>query len=172
LGGAELIDKARDDLRLALDMLEKGDIRDAAEKAWRSIENIRKALLVAVKIPYDIAKTVGSGVPLFSKILKALGRRNLLRMYFYFESRLHSLGFCEMITPDDELEEIIRDEVPAWIEEMTKIIGSLVHVDLSHVAEIIRKMNRIKAEILRKSSEYIALSNKLNEKIAAMISSK
>lgn len=93
-------------------------------------------------------------------------------MYFYFESRLHSLGFCEMITPDDELEEIIRDEVPAWIEEMTKIIGSLVHVDLSHVAEIIRKMNRIKAEILRKSSEYIALSNKLNEKIAAIISSK
>lgn len=60
------------------------------------------------------------------------------------------LGFYEMITLDDELEGIIRDEISAWIEEMAKIVGSLVHVDLSHVAGIIRKINRIRAEILRK----------------------
>lgn len=133
----DLIDRAKNDFKLSLSLLEKGDVRDAAEKAWMTIENIRKALLVAVKIPYEIAKTVVNGVPLFSKILKILGKKNLLRMYFYFNSRLHTLGFYEMVTPDDELEEIFRNEVPQWIEEMINVINSVKHVDLSHLVEII-----------------------------------
>lgn len=109
-----------------------GDIRDAAEKGWRAIESMRKALLVVVRIPYDIAKTVTSGIPLFSKILKAIGRRDLLRMYFYFNSRLHTLGFYEMITPEDELGEMTREEAPAWVRELIGLVNSMRHVDLSH----------------------------------------
>ena len=129
MGAISLINQAHNDLNLSFQLLERGDIRDAAEKAWRAIENTRKALLVAVKIPYEIAKTITSGVPLFSKILKAIGKKSLLRMYFYFDSRLHTLGFYEMITPEEELEDIIRNEVPEWIEEMEKIINSIKHID-------------------------------------------
>ena len=43
LDGTGLIDRARDDLKLTLDMLEKEDIKDATEKAWRTIKNIHKS---------------------------------------------------------------------------------------------------------------------------------
>jgi len=172
LNATDLINRAQNGFGLSLNLLEKGDVRDAAEKAWRSIEDIRKALLVAVKIPYEIAKTITNGVPLFSKIMRALGRKNLLRMYFYFNSRLHTLGFYEMITPDDELEEIIRNEVPLWIKEMINVINSIKHVDLSRIVKIIERMNKIKAEILRKSSEYLSLSNQLSKEIATAITTK
>ena len=65
-------------LSKALELLERGDVRDAAEKAWSSIENMRKALLVAVKIPCDLAKNISTGVPLFIRILRALNRKDLL----------------------------------------------------------------------------------------------
>jgi len=64
-----LIAKERNNLSLLLELLEKGDIRDATKKACRSVENIRKTLLVAVKTPYDTAKTITNGTLLFSKIL-------------------------------------------------------------------------------------------------------
>jgi len=165
LGAISLINQAHNDLNLSFQLLERGDIRDAAEKAWRAIENTRKALLVAVKIPYEIAKTITSGVPLFSKILKAIGKKSLLRMYFYFDSRLHTLGFYEMITPEEELEDIIRNEVPEWIEEMEKIINSIKHIDLSHLTGLIEKMNKIKLEILRKSNEYMKISVEISKQI-------
>lgn len=167
-----LIFQAKKDLSLALQLLEREDFRDAAEKAWRAIENLRKALLVTVKIPYRIAKTIVSGVPLFSKIMRALKKKDLLRMYFYFESRLHTLGFYEMITPEDELEVIIRDEVPQWIENMLEVIESVVDIDLSHIAGLIERVNKIKAEITRKSEEYLRISNKISEEISSVIAAK
>ncbi len=166
----DLIDKAKNDFKLSLSLLEKGDVRDAAEKAWMAIENIRKALLVAVKIPYEIAKTVVNGVPLFSKILKILGKkRTCLECTSILTAGLIHLVFYEMVIPDGELEEIIRNEVPQWIEEMINVINSVKHVDLSHLVEIIEKMNKIKAEILRKSREYLDLSEQLSKEIATVL---
>ncbi|MEX0568036.1 MAG: PaREP1 family protein [Candidatus Njordarchaeota archaeon] len=169
---ADLIIQAKNDLDLSFQLLEKGDIRDAAEKAWRSIENIRKALLVTIKIPYNIAKTITTGVPLFSKILRALGKRDMLRMYFYFDSRLHTLGFYEMVIPEEELEDIIRNEVPQWIEKMIEVIDSTKRIDLSRLVGLIEKMNRIRMEILRKSNEYLKISNQISKEIAATIEAK
>jgi len=82
------LDEVRDLIRLswenyekALELLSRGDYYDVAEKAWNSIENMRKALLVALKIPLEKAKTVSQGLVLFSDILRRLGKKELLKMY-------------------------------------------------------------------------------------------
>ncbi len=168
----ELLSRSKQDLSKALELLERGDVRDAAEKAWSSIENMRKALLVAVKIPYDLAKNISTGVPLFIRILRALNRKDLLEKYFFFNSHIHIYGFYEMITPEEELETVIKDEVPRWISQMEDAIRSIKDIDLSNIVDILLKAQKLKSEILRKSKEYADLQAQLNMMIRTIISQR
>ena len=40
----------------AVEMLNRGDIKDFAEKAWLAIENMRKAIMIIAKVSYEITK--------------------------------------------------------------------------------------------------------------------
>lgn len=168
----ELISKSKQNLIKALELLERGDIRDAAEKAWNSIETMRKALLVAVKIPYDVAKNVSIGLPIFTKILRALNRKDLLEKYFFFNSHIHIYGFYEMITPDDELEKVIREDVPIWISQIEEVIRDIKNVDLSSIVDIVLKAQKLKSEILQKSKEYAELQTQINTIIKTSMAQK
>jgi len=166
----ELISKGKSDYESALRLLDAGDVYDAAEKAWSAIENFRKACLVAAKIPYDIAKTVGNGVPLFSKILEKLGKKDLLCMYFYFNSRLHSLGFYERVIPEEDIAKMIQEEVPKWLENIEQVVNTLKSIDLSETVEVLRKINQARQEALRASAKYAELRRKLDTIISNKIS--
>ena len=100
----ELLSRSRQDYARALELLDRGDIRDAAEKAWCAVETLRKALLVAVKIPYDLARNISPGLPVFIRLLRALKQAELLEKYFFFNSHIHIFGFYEAVTPEEELE--------------------------------------------------------------------
>jgi len=63
-----------------------------------------------MKIPYDVAKSIREEIPLFRRALEILGYDFLTRMYFYFSSRLHTLGFYERIIPEEDIARIIRSE--------------------------------------------------------------
>lgn len=153
----QLISSADRDYSDAIRLLEEGDTYDAAEKAWSAIENLRKACLVAAKIPYETAKTTSKGLVLFIKILKALGRKDLIKTYMYFSYQLHSLGFYERIIPESDLEDTIRGEVPEWIQKIKNIIKTLQYVGLSAITSILKEIDKAKQKILQASSEYITL---------------
>ena len=104
----ELITKALSFYELALEYLENKDYMDACEKAWACIETLRKALLVKTEVSYEKAKTIVYGVPLFTRLLKKLGRKDLLEKYTFFNYKLHVMGFYEGITEAWEIEEIIE----------------------------------------------------------------
>ncbi len=108
---------------------------------------------------------------LFIKILKALGRKDILKTYMYFGQQLHSLGFYERIVPESDLEETIREDVPRWIHEAKLLVRILEHVDLSHVAGLVEEIDKTRQRILRAASEYMVLQQKLSEIIAQQISS-
>jgi len=160
----ELIEQAVESYNKALEFLGKGDVFDAAEKAWRAVENIRKALLVAVGIPYDKAKTINYGYPLFSRILRALGQKDLLEKYEWFESILHAKGFYGQIIPFDELKETIL-EVREWLEKMRRIIGNISKADLSDALKIMEKIMDLRRELLRANMEYTRLNDELRSLI-------
>jgi len=148
-----LIEKSRELYERALNLLFRGDYYDAAEKAWSAIEYIRKALLVALNIPYERAKTVSQGLVLFSDILRKLGRRDILKTYDQLMLRLHILGFYEQLIPTDELEDIIHNTVAKFLSEMEDLISQVRGIDISRAIEFLDKMNKVKQEILSKSAE-------------------
>lgn len=162
----ELIQKANEYYIAALKLLDSGDIYDAAEKAWYCIETLRKTLLVALGVPYEKAKTVSYGLPLFNKIMKALGLRELLRDYEWFHYKLHSMGFYENITPPEDINEIIRNDVPRWMNEILKVIKKIKGLEISSVLSEYEKMQKLKREILVKNLELA----KISEKISTMLS--
>ena len=166
----ELVSSADRDCEEAIKLLERGDIYDAAEKAWSAIEKIRKACLVAAKIPYEIAKTTSKGLPLFIKILKALRRKDILKTYMYLSQQLHSLGFYERVIPESDLEDTIREDVPKWMQETKPIIKVLERADLSEVVSLLEEIDKTKQKILRTTSEYLALQQKLSQIITQQIS--
>lgn len=73
----------------ALKLLEKGDIFDAAEKAWGAVESARKAFLVAAGVPEDKAGSVEFGVAFFVRLLRKLNRKDLVEKYYSFDYSLH-----------------------------------------------------------------------------------
>lgn len=149
----ELLSRAYDLYEEALELLSKKDYYDAAEKAWGSVELVRKAFLVALKIPYEKAKTTRYGLTLFSDILRHLGRRDLLKAYDRLMLRLHILGFYEQISSPDEIDEIIRDELPKFLDNMKELIDKAKNMDARHAAVLLDKINSIKRELLAKSAE-------------------
>ena len=161
----DLIKKANEYYTVALKLLDSRDIYDAAEKAWCCVETLRKALLVALGVPYDKAKSVSYGVPLFNKIMKALGLKELLKDYEWFHYKLHAMGFYENITPLEDIVEIVRNNVPQWMNEILKIIDKVKGLDFSSVLHEYEKMHKLKREILMKNIELVRIS----EKVSAML---
>jgi len=93
------------------------------KKAWSAIRDLRKACLITTKIPYEIAKTKSKRLPLFIKILKAVGRKDLLKSYMYFSQQLHSMGFYERVIPESDLRDTIQDNVPEWMQKIKELIN-------------------------------------------------
>ena len=166
----DLISDADKYYRESLKLLDSGDIYDAAEKAWSAIESLRKACLVATKIPYEIAKTVSKGLPLFIRILRALGRKDLVDKYMSLEQQLHSLGFYERIIPEGDLKEIIEKDVGVWISEMKGIIDMLRDIDLSQIIDVVEELERVKNDLLRTEAKYRTLQHRLVEIISQKVS--
>jgi len=131
----ELKIKAWQAYEKAIEMLNKGDIRDAAEKAWLAIENMRKSLMVAAKVPYDIAKKISIALNIFNGILKALKLEPLLEGYYYFQSTLHGLSFYEGILNEDvTIDAIIKAE--KWLKNAEKAINEAKKIDAKQLIEI------------------------------------
>ena len=95
---ADIFNDAREMRMAALERLEAGDIRDAAEKAWRATKRATDALILA-RTGHDPEATLATG-----RELRQLGLqdRNISRMvnrYFATQNILHGdcfyLGLCE-----------------------------------------------------------------------------
>jgi len=148
-----LLGKSYELYEKALELLSRGDYYDAAEKAWSSVEYMRKAFLVASKIPYEKEKTISQGLVLFSDILRGLDRRDILKLYDQLMLGLHILGFYEQLIPIDEIEDIIRDGVVKFLSEMKSLIKMVRGIDMSKAVEFLDKIGRVKQEIISRSLE-------------------
>ena len=112
----EIFNDAREMRRAALERLDAGDIRDAAEKAWRSAKRATDALILA-RTGREPEVTQAT-----SRELRQLGLQdgNVSRMvnrYFAIQNTLHGdcfyLGLCE---PIQDTERRIR-ETASYIED-------------------------------------------------------
>lgn len=160
----ELIEKAKNVYNEGLKLYEEGDFIDAAEKGWCSVELLRKALLVAVGIPHDKAKSPEFGLPIFTRILRNLRRKDLLDAYYKFDSSLHIHGLYEMILSPEEIGNLLS-ELKQWIDEMVEIIKKLSRLDLKNVAEIMERCLKLKRRILQANVEYYNTLRELNNMI-------
>jgi len=158
----EYLLKAKDVYHKALELLERGDFFDAAEKGWCAVELARKALLISVGIPAEKVENLEFSMPIFERILKAAKRRNLLKEYYRFNSCLHVMGFYRMLTSREEIEKTLK-EVKSWITEIEKLISQLSDVNLSKVVDIMNHALKIKRKALRASVEYHETLNKISE---------
>jgi len=119
----ELILEARNTYQKALKLLEKGYYYDAAEKGWCAVELMREALLVAAGVYIDKAKNLDFSIRTFTRILRSLKRRDLLKEYYRFDSCLHIRGFYGIISTEDEISTTLQ-ELGLWIEKMEKLVRS------------------------------------------------
>ena len=137
-------------------LLEEEDIRDSAEKAWLAVETMRKAILLAAKIPYEETKKVSIAIPVFNNILIALGAKELLDKYYTFQSTLHSLTFYEGLL-NEEVVIIYITEVEKWLYEAERVIHKASKIDATEFLELVKRRMKIKSEILSKNKELQAL---------------
>lgn len=117
-----IFDDARGVHADALRLLEAGDIRDAAEKAWCATKRATDALILA---------RTGEEPHISSETTRGLGTlaaedqsvRGLRRRYFSRQSELHGacfyLGSCE---PVDEVERRIR-QTADYINDAERLAG-------------------------------------------------
>ncbi len=145
----------------AKNLLKEGDIRDAAAKAWLVVETMRKAIMVAAKIPYEETKKINIAIPVFSSILIGLREKDLLDKYYTLQSTLHGMSFYEGLL-NEEATVIYIIEAEKWLERAEKIIGKAGRIDATGLLKLAKDRARIKSEILSKSQELQAL--RLQEK--------
>ena len=156
---------------LALRVLDEGEYLDACEKAWACIETLRKALLVKVGISYEKAKSVVYGVPLFTRLLRKLGRKDLLEKYTFFNYKLHVMGFYEGVTEDWEIDEIIREDLKTWIESMKNLIAEL-NINLAEAEEVMVEIEKTKRKLISENAKLVELRAKLDNIIEKILSIK
>ncbi|MEX0567774.1 MAG: PaREP1 family protein [Candidatus Njordarchaeota archaeon] len=160
----DLIRRSLNLYNLALDVLEAKDYVNACEKAWACIETLRKAILIKSKISPQKAKTVVYGIPLFTRLLKKLRKKDLLEKYTYFNYKLHIMGFYEGITELWEIEEIIQIDLKNWIEQMISLIREL-SIDLSPAEEILSEIEKVKRRLIIENAKLVQLREKLGSVI-------
>ena len=113
---AEIFADARAVHDSALRVLEEGDIRDAAEKAWGATKRATDALILA-RTGEEPEKTPQTSIELGRLVAQDNAVRPLVGRYFSRQSQLHGdcfyLGLCE---PISETERRIR-ETAAYISD-------------------------------------------------------
>jgi len=155
----------------ALRLLERGDIFDAVEKAWSAIENARKALLIAVGVPEQKAGSVEFGVGFFIRILRKLGRKDIVEKYYGFDYCLHIKGFYELQMPPDLLSEKIY-EAEGWISEVLGLIDKLKNVDLKDAIKMMEESIKLKRRILQLNIEYRQALQQIDNAISRAVTQK
>jgi len=165
----ELLDRAMHLYELALNVMDEGDYMDACEKAWACVETLRKALLVKAGISYNRAKTITYGIPLFTRLLKKLGRGDLLEKYAFFDYKLHIMGFYEGITEPWEIEEIIQNDLKIWIDSMSDLIRKL-NINIASAEEILAEIEKIKRKLIIENAKLVELREKLDAIIEDAVS--
>ena len=106
----------------ALRLLEAGDIRDAAEKAWRATKRATDALILArTGVEPQISSHTTGGIAALAGQERAA--ESLRRRYFSRQGELHGacfyLGVCE---PADEIHRRIRETVD-YIRDAASLAG-------------------------------------------------
>ncbi|MEX0567950.1 MAG: PaREP1 family protein [Candidatus Njordarchaeota archaeon] len=149
----------------ALCLLDRGDIYDASEKAWCAIESAREALLVSIGVPEDKARNVEFGVTFFVKILRKLGRRDLVEKYYNFDYCLHIKGFYEIQIPLDILKEKIY-EAKEWISQVIDLIDNIKNIDFSEAIRLMDESLKIKRKILQMNKEYYLILQNIDTAIS------
>ena len=79
------------------------------------------------------------------------------------------MGFYERVTPESDLRDTIQDDVPEWMQKIKELINILRKVDLSDIIDILNEIDKIKQRILRESSKYLELQQKLSQMITQKI---
>ena len=149
----------------AVRLLERGDIFDAAEKAWCAVENSRKAFLIALGVPEQKVGSVEFGVTFFIRVLRKLGRKDLAEKYYNFDYCLYIKGFYELQMPVDILSEKIY-EVKAWMDEIFELVDKVKGIDLSDAIKIMDESVKLKRKILQMNMEY----QRMLQRVDAIIS--
>jgi len=165
----DLVKKAKEHYMHALKLLDSGDIYDAAEKAWLAIETLRKAFLVAVGVPCEKTKSISYSLPLFNRLLRALGLRELLRNYEFLYFKLHAMGFYENITPIEDLIHSIRVDTASWIKNMEVLINKVRGVNISNVLKDYDEVIKLKREIIAKNVELMKLYQNINSSLSKLL---
>jgi len=133
-------------------LLDEGDIRDAAEKAWLAVEVMRKAIMVAAKIPYEETKKISVALPIFNNIMVVLGEKELLDKYYAFQSTLHGLSFYEGLLNEGATVIYVLD-VEKWLSYAEKVVERARKLDATEFLKLAKRRLELKAQILSKSKE-------------------
>ena len=158
----ELIKQAWESYEKALECLEKGDLRNAAEKAWLSVETMRKAIMVATKIPYEKTRVVSIALNVFSRIMNILDAEDLLLEYYAFQSTLHGLGFYEGILNEDTTERFIK-RVELWLRKMSSLINKAKLIDARKILELEEQRIKVKQRLMVQAYELVRIRNQIRE---------
>ncbi len=166
---SDLIADAKASFEKALELIEREDYYDAAEKAWRAIETMRKAVLVAAKIPYQYAKTVNIGLPLFSDFLRNIKKKKALDLYDRLAYRLHILGFYEGIISPGEIKELIISDVEMLLGELEQIVKMAEKVDLREALESFLRIQKLKQKIMIHNAELADAKTQYMDRLSLSI---
>ncbi|MEX0569396.1 MAG: PaREP1 family protein [Candidatus Njordarchaeota archaeon] len=167
----DLIARAKELYQEGLRLFDRGDYYDVAEKGWCTVELLRKAVLVAVGVPYEKASNIEFGLPMFTRILKILGRKDLLDSYYKFSSCLHIYGFYEMVSSPEEIERSLS-ELEVWINDIEVVAERLSKTRLEGAVELMEKCLKLKRKILQTNVEYYKTLRELANMIQQIISTK
>ncbi|MHA1590511.1 MAG: PaREP1 family protein [Candidatus Njordarchaeales archaeon] len=168
----KLIKRAQNYYLKALELLETRDFYDASEKAWLAVETLRKAFLVAMGVPYEKTRSINYSLPLFSRVMRALGYDEMLKNYEWFHHKLHAMGFYENITPMDEIVMIIKKDVSKWLEKMIEIIKSVRNIDITTALKEYEKAIKIKREIISKNVKLLKIYRNLDTLLSKIVTTK
>jgi len=163
----ELIAKAWEIYEKALELLETGDIRDAAEKSWLAVETMRKAIMVASNIPYEKAKKVNLALNVFSKILEILNHEDLLSEYYALNATLHGTAFYEGVLNEDTTRRFIR-RAREWLKKAEAILKLASKIDASQLMALEEEKMKIKAKIISENMKILDIRAKESEIIRTL----
>jgi len=163
----ELVAKAWEIYEKALELLETGNIRDAAEKSWLAVETMRKTIMVASKIPYEKTERVNLALNVFSKILEILDHEDLLSEYYALNATLHGMAFYEGVLNEDTTRKFIR-KAEEWLRKAEAILELASQIDASQLMTLEEEKMRIKARIISENIKILEIKAKENEIIRAL----
>ena len=163
----ELVAKAWEIYGKALELLETGDIRDAAEKSWLAVETMIKAIMVSANIPYEKAKKVNLSLNVFSKILEILDREELLSEYYALNATLHGMAFYEGVLNEDTTRRFIK-RAEEWLRKAEALLKIVAKIDASQLMTLEEEKMKIKARIISENMRILDIKAKEDEIIRTL----